>query len=114
MTIKIKRKFFQIYIETEPLPFDGAKLTLNTLRAAILQCLASSRFREVIFQPRYTGYEQNIVRVEDPEAEVKWGTNCNGFYLQVSVSDKAQLVKLTEKVIDALKTWVKREGLKDG
>ena len=110
MNLKIKRKYFQIYIETEGLPFDGRDKTTNTLRAAFLQTLAMFNFREVIFQPRAMGYEQNVVRVNNPEAEVKWGISCEGFYLQVSVSDKTKLEKIADKVLSTLKAWTEREA----
>jgi len=104
----IKRQYYQIYVETERLPFDGFDRTKHTLRAAVIQCLAPMRLREVIFQPRSYDYEQNIIRVSDPEAEVKYGIDCRSFYLQVSVSDEKNLKPVFVKVMTAIKLWAQK------
>jgi len=106
--IGMKRKFYQIYLETERIPFDGARHTLNTFRAAVIQCLSPLLSREVILQPRSLGCDQNIGRVKQPQAEVKWGESCTGFFMQTSVSDKADLEPLFEKVTEAVKVWAEK------
>ena len=103
--MKVERKYHQIYVEFGDVKFDGEKRTVNTLRAALIQTLSKHGLREVIIQPRSIGYDQNIVRINDPEAEVKWGTSCRGVYLQVSVSEASFLEGVYREVVAALEGW---------
>lgn len=106
MKLEVKRQFFQIYTEFEALPFNGTTKTQNTLRAWILEYLAQFGFREVIpkRKERY-GFVEDLIRLRDPEAEIKYGISCQTFYIQVSVSDKTKLFILNNQILVEIRKW---------
>jgi hypothetical protein len=107
--MKAKRKYYQIFQEFEALPFDANTRLLSTLRAAILEGLATHGFRDIMpkKKERY-GYEEDVLKLREPEAEIKYGLSCNTFYLQTSVSDEKELALLHHETVELIKTWEKK------
>ena len=100
---EVKRQFFQVYTEFKRGNsgwFDGKQRTEYTLRAFLLQNLATHGLREVIpMKKSGYGVVEDVVRLSNPEAEIKYGVTCSTLYVQVSVSDKDALLDLNKKVL---------------
>lgn len=106
--MKTKRKYYQIYEDFEALAFDGEAHTRATLRAAILEGLATHGFRE--FNPNNKqdyDYLEDVLRLQKPEAELKYGISHRAFYLQTSVSDQKELAQLHSETVELIKKWEK-------
>jgi len=102
--MNIKRQFFQIYTEIEPQP----RITrhLNTFRAKIIQELSKHILREYIPQNknRY-GFQEDVIRTSNPEAEIKIGFSCQSLYFQVSTTNQEETKPLHEEFMQILKEW---------
>jgi hypothetical protein len=112
--MNIKRQFFQIYTELERPQFNGKDKTEHTLRALILETLASHGLREVT--PRRKGGVygfEDLIRLRNPEAEIKYGITCQSLYVQVSVSESDVLKKLNDKVLRIFQKFNSKEAFKN-
>lgn len=96
------RQFFQIYTEMEA-PWDAKERTESRFRAMLLNTLAQHGFREFIpARKNVYGFTEDVVRLSNPEAEVKYGITCKHVYVQVSVSDFSKLTDLNAEVVNAI------------
>ncbi len=108
MNLEIKRQFWQIYTEFDRLTFDARTRTQATFRAIILTVLSlpPHELREVIPNNKQRSVVvEDVIRINNPEAEIKYGFTCQTFYVQVSVSCHEALFKLNNQVLNAIRKW---------
>ena len=112
--MKVSRFYFQIYSEFTDFQFDGKDRTIHTLRAAILNRLASldgTIFHS--YEPRRKeayGYFEDVIKIfyGTDMAEIKFGVTedkNDKIYLQTSVERKEHLEKIHAEITEALEDF---------
>jgi hypothetical protein len=110
-SFSLTRKYYQIYADFENIPFNADTKTMATLRAFLLENLAHFGLKEYHPNKKQSySYFEDIVRLREPETEIKYGVGCpnNRFYIQMSCSEAKSFEAMFDYCIELLKEWCQK------